>query len=113
MSIFSRYKHLAGVNAEAISEVCAAAFKDNPSKQQDKIQLVDKKEIKAALGKSPDDADTLALGCLLVRHRLGIIPGSHKHTPQLFRNFPLASAKPIVKPVFRVPVRYGTTTLPR
>jgi hypothetical protein len=113
MRNFLRFGHLAGVNAEAIREFCAAAFKDNPSKQQDKIQLVDKKDIKAALGKSPDDADTLALGCLLVRHRLGIIPGSHKHTPQLFRNFPLASAKPIVKPVFRVPVRYGVTPLSR
>lgn len=101
---FLRFNHLAGVNPEAIREFCAAAYKENPARSRGLLQLIDKDEMKAALGKSPDDADAKALACFLVRARLGVIPGVHTAPPQLFRKNFLDTQ---TKPVMRMPVKYG------
>ena len=101
---FLRFNHLAGVNAEAIRELCAAAFKENPARSKNLLQLVDKKELKAALGKSPDDADTKALICLHARSRYGLMPGNHIPSPELFRKKLVDKPTPTV---FRMPVKYG------
>lgn len=68
--VFARSRQIRGLNGDATNELTLTEW----DKASPPIQVQDKKEVKAAVGQSPDAADTAVMALDLARYRMGLSP---------------------------------------
>lgn len=71
---FARFNHIKGLDKQSAIEICRrVVLPGRPAR------ILDKKEYKKLMGRSPDDGDAAVMLAVILRKAFGVIPGSVNH----------------------------------